>query len=79
LARDLDELATMAAAHNRDVFVAALERAVEFGRFRAGDVRSIIAAGRGVAQPTGPGEALIVALPVVSTRSLADYALGDLA
>lgn len=79
LARDLDELAAMAAAHDRDAFVAALERAVTFRRFRASDVRSIIAAGRGVAQPTCPGDALIVALPVVSTRSLGDYALGDLA
>ena len=79
LAGDLEELAAMEAAHGRDVLVAGLERAVAFRRFRAGDVRSIIAAGRGVPHPTRPGEALIVQLPVVSTRSLADYALGDLA
>ena len=52
------------------------ERAVTFGRFRASDVRSIIAAGAGVAKPTKPGEALVVALPTVGTRPLSDYAVG---
>ena len=37
----------MQAAHGADVLVAALERAVAFGRFRAHDVRSILAAGHG--------------------------------
>jgi len=76
LAGDLDELATMEAAHGKDVVVAALERAVTFGRFRAHDVRSIIAAGRGVARPTEAGQALVVALPAVGTRPLSDYAVG---
>ena len=58
--------------------IAALERAIAFGRFRAADVRSILAAGAGVARPTRPGEALIVALPVVGTRPLSDYAIGEL-
>jgi hypothetical protein len=43
---DLDELAQMEAAHGKEVLLAALERAVAFSRFRAHDVRSIIAAGR---------------------------------
>jgi hypothetical protein len=77
LAADLDELAGLAAAHGRDVLVAALERAVHFGRFRAGDVRSILAAGAGLPRPTRPGEALILELPVVPTRSLADYAIKE--
>jgi hypothetical protein len=77
LAGDLDELAGLEAAHGRDLLVAALERAVAFGRFRAHDVRSIIAAGVGIAQPTRPGEALIVALPVVATRPLSAYAIGE--
>jgi len=76
LASDLDELAGLQAAHGRDPLVAALERAVEFGRFRAHDVRSILAAGPGVARPTRPGEALVVDLPVVATRPLSDYAIG---
>jgi hypothetical protein len=74
---DLDELAHMQAAHGSDVLVAALERATAFGRFRDGDVRSIIAAGTGVPRPAAPGEALIVELPLVPTRSLADYAISE--
>lgn len=77
LGSDLDELAGLEAAHGRDALVAALERAVAFGRFRAADVRSILAAGAGVARPTRPGEALIVALPTVATRPLSDYAIGS--
>jgi hypothetical protein len=77
LAGDLDELAGLEAAHGRVTLIAALERAVAFGRFRAHDVRSIIAAGVGVAQPTRPGDALIVALPVIATRPLSAYAIGD--
>jgi hypothetical protein len=77
LKSDLDELAQMEAAHGKEVLLAALERAVAFSRFRAHDVRSIIAAGAGVARPAAPGEALIVELPVVPTRSLSDYAIGE--
>ncbi len=78
LGSDLAELAGLEAAHGRPALIAALERAVVFGRFRAADVRSILAAGPGVARPTRPGEALIVALPVVATRPLSDYAIGEL-
>ena len=76
LAGDLDELAGLQAAHGADVLVAAVARAVDFGRFRAGDVRSILAAGTGLPRPTRPGEALLVPLPVVPTRSLSAYAVG---
>ena len=61
---DLDELAQMEAAHGKEVLLAALERAASFDRFRAHDVRSIIAAGTGVPRPAAPGEALIVELPL---------------
>jgi len=77
LAGDLDELAGMEAAHGRVALIAALERAVAFGRFRAHDVRSILAAGAGVARPTAAGEALVLGLPVVVTRALSDYAMGE--
>ena len=77
LAGDLDELAGMEAAHGKETLITALERAVAFGRFRAHDVRSIIAAGAGVARPTAPGEALVLALPRVPTRPLSDYAIGE--
>ncbi len=74
---DLDELAQLEAAHGNDVVLAALERATSFGRFRAHDVRSIIAAGTGLPRPAASGEALIVELPLVPTRSLSDYAIGE--
>lgn len=73
---DLDELLSIRAAHGTGPLLAALERATAFGRFRAHDVSSILAAGRGVMRPSRPGEALIVPLPFVPTRSLSDYAIG---
>jgi transposase len=73
---ELVELAGLEAAHGRAALVAALERAVAFGRWRAADVRSILAAGTGAPRPTGPGEALLIPLPIVPTRPLADYAVG---
>ena len=76
LAADLAELCTMEAAHGREALLSAVERAVAFGRFRAHDVRSILAAGTGVPRPRKPGEALIVDLPATATRSLGDYAIG---
>ena len=65
----------MGAAHDAGAYLAALARAAEFGRFRAADVRSILAAGAGVPRPRGPGDALIVDLPAVATGSLSDYAV----
>jgi transposase len=75
---ELEQLAGLEAAHGRDVLVAGLERAVAFGRWRAADVRSILAAGTGTPQPTGPGEALVIPLPIVPTRPLSDYAIEGL-
>ena len=77
LAGDLTELCAMEAAHDRAAFLAAIGRAVEFGRFRASDVRSILAAGTGVPRPRAPGDALIVDLPTVAVRSLGEYAIGS--
>ena len=74
LGQELPELLRLEAAHGRDTLVAALERAVYFGRWRVADVRSIVEAGRGVPGVARPGEALVVALPKAVTRSLADYA-----
>ena len=74
LAGELEAIAALEAAHGREALVAALERAVAFGRWRVADVRSILAAGAGVARPSRPGEALIVDLPVVAVRPLSDYA-----
>ena len=61
------------AAHGTDALVGALRRAVAFRRFRAVDVRSILAAGAGTPQPRPAGDALILDLPVAPTRSLDAY------
>ena len=77
LASELDELIGLQAAHGADVLIAALERAAAFGRWRARDVRSILAAGGAAPRPTGSGDALVIPLPAVPTRPLSDYAIGD--
>lgn len=78
LSAEIDTLLTLASAHGTEVLVAALDRAVQFGRFRAEDVRSILDAGTGVPRPQPPGEALRVDLPAAPTRSLDAYAFGEI-
>ena len=78
LGPELEELAGLEAAHGRDAMVAALERAITFGRWKASGVRSILAAGTGVPEPTQPGAALVIELPTTRSRSLADYRMDDL-
>jgi len=78
LGPELAELNTLRAAHGDDAFAAALDRAVAFCRWRAAGVRSILAAGNGTADPRPAGDALILDLPVVPVRPLADYAIGAL-
>jgi transposase len=77
LAADLDELAALRAAHGEAALLAALERAVAFRRWRADDVRSILAAGAGIPQPRPAGDALVIELPQVPTRPLSAYTIGD--
>jgi transposase len=78
LGPELAELNTLRAAHGDAAFAAALDRAVAFCRWHAADVRSILAAGNGTADPRPAGDALILDLPVVPVRPLADYAIGTL-
>jgi hypothetical protein len=73
LGSELEVLIGLGAAHGTDALIAALHRAVAFKRFRAADVRSILAAGAGTPQPRPAGEALILDLPVAPTRSLDAY------
>lgn len=70
---EITELLTLAAAHGTDALTAALERAVSFGRWRADDVRSILATNGHAPRPTPAGQALVMTLPTVPTRSLAAY------
>jgi hypothetical protein len=79
LPAELTELNTLRAAHGDEAFLDALDRAVAFCRWRAADIRSILAAGAGVPEPRIPaGDTLILDLPAVPVRPLADYAIGAL-
>jgi len=78
LAAELEVLAGLEAAHGRDALVGALERAVAFGRWRAGDIRSILAAGTALPTITPAGDALVIPLPHVPTRALSAYAIEEL-
>ena len=78
LAGELDVLLALGAAHGHNALIAALRRAVAFKRFKAADVRSILAAGTSAPNPVPAGGALVLDLPVAATRSLADYNLAAL-
>jgi hypothetical protein len=75
LGSEIASINTLARNHGSEAVLGALTRAVRFGRWRAADVRSILAAGTGVPVPQPPGQALVLTLPQVPTRSLADYAI----
>jgi transposase len=73
---EITEILTLKAAHGEPALLTALERAVAFGRWRAGDVRSILATNGQAPDPTPPGQALVLTLPSalqVPTRSLDAY------
>src|SRR4249919_1542096 len=73
LSSELADIATLHAAHGTDALLAALRRAVEFRRWRAADVRSILAAGGTAPTPRPAGQGLVLTLPSVPTRSLDAY------
>lgn len=73
LGSEIAEILTLAAAHGTDPLLSALERAVAFGRWRADDVRSILATNGHAPRPTAAGQALVMTLPTVPTRSLDAY------
>jgi hypothetical protein len=70
---EIGEILTLQAAHGTQPLLAALERAVAFGRWRAADVRSILAAAGAAPTPRQAGQALVLTLPTVPTRSLDAY------
>jgi transposase len=74
LGAELGELLALRDAHGQAALGEALTRATAFGRWRADDVRSILANAHAAPTPRSAGDALVVALPAVPTRSLADYA-----
>jgi len=76
LGTEIGEILTLAAAHGTEPLLTALQRAVAFGRWRAADVRSILATGGHAPSPTPAGQALVLTLPSVPTRSLDAYRIG---
>lgn len=77
LTSEIDEILTLQAAHGTEPLLVALERAVEFSRWRAADVRSILATNGQAPSPRPAGAALVLTLPKVPTRSLDAYAIGN--
>ena len=79
LAKEVAAIAELEVSFGAEALVGALERAMVFSRFKAKDVRSILAAGKGVPEPTEAGMALVVELPAVPRRNLNDYRTEDFA
>lgn len=73
LRSEIDELLALRTAHGEEQVIAALTRAVAFRRFKAADVRSILAAGAGAPNPRPAGRALVTSLPEAPTRGLDRY------
>jgi hypothetical protein len=73
LGTEITDILNLGAAHGTEPLLDALERAVAFGRWRAADVRSILATGGHAPRPTPAGHALVLTLPSVPTRSLDAY------
>ena len=66
-------------AHGPELVAKALERAARFGRFKAADVRSILAIGTALPEPAAVGDHVVVALPTAEVRSFDAYRIENLA
>jgi transposase len=65
--------------HDHADIARAVARATRFGRFRAADVRSILAIGPAAPEPASAGDRVVVELPVVEVRGLDAYRIEGLA
>ena len=75
LAAELADIVALEPSWGRELLLAALERATRFRRFKAHDVRTILAAGLVAPNPAPPGKPLNLQLPEVPVRPLSAYAL----
>ena len=75
LSAEIAQIVALEGVWGKEALVAALQRALEFRRFKAADIRSILLAGPGLPTPTRAGASLLAELPFVPTRPLACYAL----
>jgi len=74
LATEIADIIDLEAAWGGDALTAALHRATEFRRFKASDVRAILAAGQAPPKIAPAGVPLNVSLPRARTRPLDAYA-----
>jgi hypothetical protein len=76
LPRTLQDVLELVRSHGRDAVIAAMQRAVVFGRFGSDDLRSILAAGAATppARPPTTTVLTVSGAPTVPTRSLDAYA-----
>ena len=80
LAKEIGEIVDdLLPAHGPDLVAKALNRAARFGRFRAADVRSILAIGTALPEPAAGGERVVVELPAAQVRSFDAYRMENLA
>lgn len=77
LATEIEDIVSLEASWGRAALIAALERATTFRRFKAHDVRSILAAGTAPAVVRA-GEPLDISVPEGAARSLDAYAIEQL-
>jgi hypothetical protein len=79
LGGELADIVALKASHGELALLAALQRAVTYRRWRAADIRSILAAGGNAptSRPVGEPLGQILTLPSVPTRSLDEYRLDD--
>jgi transposase len=77
LAAELAEIVALEPSWGREPLLAALERATRFRRFKAQDLRDILAAGLAAPNPAPPGQPLNLQLPDVPVRPLSAYALAE--
>jgi hypothetical protein len=73
LGTELADVLQLRAAHGLNRCLAALRRAVEFRRWRAADVRSILASGGAAPSPQSAGQALVLTLPTVPTPAAVGF------
>jgi hypothetical protein len=74
LPKEINEIVgDLLAAHGPDAVARALTRATRFGRFRAADIRSILAIGPAAPEPGLVGDVVVVDLPAAEVRSFDAY------
>jgi hypothetical protein len=75
LGGELGDIVALKASHGEPALLAALQRALTYRRWRAANIRSILAAGGNAptSRPAGDPLAEVLTLPQVPTRSLDAY------